>query len=86
MQEFMRKFIQLNGERVKVILEHCLFENQTFYCDKLQTINDEERIGVVLKKREMFVYKCDIVVAEVQGDMYKISDGRLTIKVIINKL
>lgn len=86
MQEFMRKFAQLNGERVKVVLEHCLFGKQTFYYDKLQTINDEERVGVILKEREIFVYKHDIMVAEVQGDMYKISDGRLTITIIINKL
>ena len=81
MQEFLRKFEQLNGVEAKVVLEHCLFDNQRFYCRQLQTINDDERIGVILKDREIFVYKPDVKVAEIQRDVYIISDGRLKINV-----
>ena len=80
----MRKFEQLNGIEGKVKLEHSLFDGQRFYCRQLQTINDSERIGVVLKGREIFVYKQGVKVAEVQGNTYIISDGRLTIN--INKM
>ena len=86
MEEFLRKFTQLNGTRAKIVLDHCLFDRQTFYCDNLQTINDDERIGVVIKERAIFVYKRDITVTEIREEMYTMSDGRLTIKVIINKL
>lgn len=85
MQEFMRKFTQLNGERVKVILEHCLFNGQTFDCDKLQTV-DDERVGVVIKGREIFIDKQNVKTAEIYDGAYKISDGRLTIMVIVNKM
>ena len=81
MQEFMRKFEQLNGIEAKVVLEHCLFDNQRFYCRQLQTINNNERIGVILKDREIYVYKSNIKIFEVQGDTYIISDGRLTINI-----
>ena len=84
MEEFMRKFTQLNGSEVKVGLDHSLFDKQRFYCRQLQTINDDEKIGVLLKGREIFMYKHNVKVAEVQGDIYTISDGRLTI--IINKM
>lgn len=84
MQEFMRKFTQLNGNMAKVILEHCLFDRQAFLCEKLQTINDDERIGLVLKGGQIFMYKQNVKVAEIQGNVYTISDGRLTI--IVNKL
>ena len=84
MQEFMRKFKQLNEIEAKVIIEHCLFDKQRFYCRQLQTINDDERIGLILKDREIYMYKQNVKVAEVQGDIYKVSDGRLTI--IVNKL
>ena len=84
MQQFMRKFEQLNGIEAKVCLEHCLFDNQRFYCRRLQTIHDDEKIGVVLKNREIFMYKQDVKVAEVFGEVYKVSDGRLTI--IVKKL
>ena len=84
MQQFMRKFTQLNGKRARVILEHYLFDRQAFLCEELQTINDNERIGLLLKGREIFVYKQDVGVVEIQGDTYKVSDGRFTI--IVNKL
>ena len=80
----MRKFEQLNGTEAKVGLEHCLFDNQRFYCRQLQMINDDARIGVTLKGREIFMDKQDVKVAEVNGDTYTLSDGRLTI--IVNKL
>ena len=84
MQEFMRKFTQLDGAKAKVRLEHYLFDNQTFHCDDLQTINNDTRIGVVLKGQEKFMYKQDVKIAEESGNIYKLSDGRLTI--IVNKL
>ena len=77
----MRKFIQLNGVEAKVIIEHCLFDNQKFdYC-QLQII-DDKRIGVLLKEHEIFMDKRDVKVAEVNDNTYILSDGRLTITII----
>mgnify|MGYP003303777646 CR=1 FL=1 len=84
MEEFLRNFTQLDGAEAKIVLEHCLFDNQRFYCRQLQTINDDEKIGLILKSRNIFMYKQNVKVAEVQGNDYTISDGRLTIN--INKL
>ena len=84
MAEFLRKFEQLSGVEAKVVLEHCLFDKQRFYCRQLQTINDDKRIGVLLRNHEIFMDKQDVKVAEMSDNVYTISDGRLTIKV--NKL
>lgn len=86
MQQFMRKFAQLNGVEAKVIIDHCLFDGQRFYCRQLQTINDEERIGVLLKGNAIFMYKRNVKVAEMNGNIYTISDGRLTITINVKKL
>lgn len=86
MHQFMRKFTQLNGVRARVILEHCLFDRQAFYCDELQTINDDTRIGVVLKGQEKFIDKQKAQLVQAEEDTYIISDGRLTIQIIVNKL
>lgn len=86
MQQFMRKFTQLNGVGAKVVLEHCLFDRQAFNCDELQTINDDKRIGLVLKDREIYMDKQNVKVAEVQDNRYVISDGRLTITIDVNIL
>ena len=83
MEEFMRK---LNGKRARVTLEHCLFDRQAFYCDKLQTVNDDKRIGLVLKEHEIFVYKQDVKVAESHNNTYVLSDGRLTITINLQKM
>ena len=85
MQQFLRKFEQLNGIEARVKIEHCLFDNQRFYCRQLQTINDD-RIGVLLRGHEIFMDKQDVKVAEVQDGVYTLSDGRLTITINVNKL
>ena len=82
----MRKFEQLNGAEVRVNIEHNLFDSQRFYCRQLQTINDHERIGVLLKGHEIYIDKQDVKVAEVQGNVYKVSDGRLTITINVNNM
>ena len=86
MQQFMRKFTHLNGESGKVLLEHCLFDRQVFYCDTLQTIHDDEKIGLVLKGNDIFVYKSQLKIAKTYDNMYVLSDGRLTITIIVKKL
>ena len=84
MSSFVRKFEQLNGGKAKILVEHCLFDKQIFVCDELETINDDEKIGVIIKNRAIFMYKQNVRVAEVQGNIYTVSDGRLTL--IVNKL
>lgn len=86
MQQFMREFGQLNGVRAKVLLDHRLFDGQIFDCDELQMVNDSQRIGVVLKGQEKYIDKCNIKLAEIQDNKYILSDGRLTITVIVNSL
>lgn len=86
MEEFLRKFTQLNGVEAQVVLEHCLFDDQRFYCRQLQTINDDRRIGVLLRNHEIFMDKQDVEVAEVNNNRYVLSDGRLIITINVNKL
>lgn len=85
MQEFMREFTQLDGKMGKVVLNHCLFGKQVFYCDKLQTISDDKRVGLILKNQSIYVDKSKMRVVEVKDNTYEVSDDRLTITVIVNK-
>ena len=86
MEEFLRKFTQLNGVDAKVELKHCLFDNQRFYCRQLQTINDDDMIGVLLRGNAIFMYKPDVKIAEINDNSYILSDGRLTITISVKKL
>lgn len=85
MEEFMRKFTQLNGIEAEVILEHCLFDKQKFICPSLKTIDDDKRVGILLRSHEIFLYKQDVKNAEICGYTYTISDGRLKISIICKK-
>lgn len=77
---------QLNGLRGKVALKHLLFGEQKYGCDELQVINDDEKIGIVVKGAELFVYKQKVVDFCVDGNIYTVGDDMLEIKVIVNKL
>lgn len=85
MEGFLRKFTQLDGKMGKVILDHCLFGKQVFYCDNLQTINDDRRVGLVLKNQSVYVDKQHIKTMVADDDKYSLSDDRLIITVIVNK-
>jgi hypothetical protein len=83
--KFFEQWDKLENLKAKVILKHLLFGRQMHNCDAVQVINDD-RIGLVLKGQEIFVSKQDIVSAEMDDKMYMVSDGKLTITLIVNKL
>lgn len=86
MVEFLRKFEELNGRKAKILLEHCLFGRQVFYCEDLHIINDDERIGTRIKGNDIYMHKQDVKFFKAVDNMFKISDDRLTITIIVNKL
>lgn len=83
--KFFEKWDKLENLKAKVILKHSLFGRQMHDCESLQIINDS-RLGLVLKGQEIFVDKLKIVQTITDDEMYLVSDGRLTITVIVNKV
>lgn len=83
--KFFEQWDKLKNLKAKVILKHSLFGRQMHNCDMVQIINDD-RIGIILKGQEIFVDKQDILYTEVDGSMYTVSDGNLTITIFVNKL
>lgn len=85
----MRKYNewnQLQGLRGKVTLKHLLFGEQQYGCDELQVLNDDEKIGIVVKGTELFVYKQKVVEFCTSGNMFVVGDDMLEIEVIVNKM
>ena len=85
----MRKYDewdQLQGLRGKATLKHLLFGEQQYGCDELQVINDDEKIGIVVKGAELFVYKQKVVEFCTSGNMFVVGDDMLEIEVIVNKM
>jgi hypothetical protein len=82
--KFFEQWTKLENLKAKVILKHFLFGRQMHDCDMVHIINDD-RIGLVLKGQEVFVSKQSITLTEMQETMYTVSDGILTITIIINK-
>ena len=79
------KWGQLENKNCRVIINHELFGEQQYDCNMLHVINDEHKIGVVIKGRELFVYKQDVVDFWVYDNAYTVRDKMLTIT-IVNKL
>ena len=83
MEQFMENFVAANGEPGKIIIRHKLFDSQSYDCNELQIINDDERIGVIIKKQEIFMYKQSMSKAICEGKMLTFTDERLTITIIL---
>jgi hypothetical protein len=77
---------ELQGLKGKVAVRHSLFGDQRYECDELQVVNDEEKIGVVVKGAVLFVYKQKVVEFCVSGNVYTAGDDLQEIEVIVNKM
>ena len=79
------KWGQLANKNCMVVIEHALFDTQQYECEALQVINDDERIGVVIKGKELFVYKSDVEDFWVYDNAYIVKDKMMKIT-IVNKM
>jgi hypothetical protein len=77
---------QLENKNCKIVINHVLFDEQTYNCDGVHIINDEDRIGVVIKDRELFMYKQDVVDFLLCDNSYTIRDEMTVLCVIVNKM
>lgn len=79
------KWDELAGKKCLVVIKHVLFDKQTYRCDSLQIINDEHRLGVMIKGRALFVYKNEMVDFAVNDNAYMAKDKIMKITVV-NKM
>ena len=79
------KWDKLENNNCKVIINHKLFDEQVYECEMLQTINDDHRIGIVMKGRELFVNKNDLTNFLVCDNFAIVTDDMMAI-VIVKKM
>ena len=85
MLKFLENLRQSENKKAKVLLKHSLWGEQGFETEALHIINDE-RIGVVIKGQELFMYKNNVKEFEANVDRLWATDGRFGIEIILNKL
>lgn len=81
MGEVIRKFMQLNGKMATVILEHCWFERQRFTTQEVNVFEDGDRLGLVLRGQEVYVYKHRLKLMELHDHLVEFADDRLKISI-----
>ena len=79
------KWGQLANKNCMVVIEHVRFDKQQFECEALHVINDDDRIGVVIKWRELFINKTDVEDFWVYDNAYIVKDKMMKIT-IVNKM
>ena len=83
---FSENFNLIENCKAKILLEHGLFGRQAHYCERLHIINDDTRIGLVLKHQEIFVHKNDLKLAKMHNNMVVLADQNLQITIIVNNM
>lgn len=83
--KFLENLRQSENKKAKVLLKHSLWGEQRFETEDLHIINDE-RIGVVVKGQELFIYKDNVKEFETSLGRLWVTDGRMSIKIILNNL
>ena len=85
MQQFMRKFTQLNGEVATITLDHCWFGKQRFETQELKFICDSRRLGLVLRGQDVFILKEQLCEVELKDDAAMFADDKLKILIQLKK-
>lgn len=78
------KWGQLENMNCRVIINHALFGQKQYDCDMLQIINDEHRIGVVIKGRKLYVHKHNVKSFFVYDTLSIVADDMMTIEIVNN--
>ena len=81
----IEKWGQLANKNCIVVIDHALFDKQQYECETLQVVNDDERVGVVIKGRELFINKQDVEDFWVYDNAYMVKDKMMKIT-IVNKM
>ena len=81
MGEVIRKFIQLNGKLATIILDHCWFGGQKFEAEQVNVVEDDERLGVILRGECKFVYKSQLREVQMDEHMIMFADDKLKISI-----
>ena len=86
MQKFSEQFKKIEHCKGKVILEHKLFDRQVHRCEDLHIIDDNSRIGLIIKNQHIYIDKQSVKFVRNRGNIFTMSDDMLSITVIVNKL
>ena len=64
--------------RGKVLLNHNL------WCEKINVVNDDDKIGVRLMGQDLYILKKDIQISKVSDKMIILADDIMQITIIVN--
>ena len=79
MEQFVRKFMQLNGRTATIILEHCWFDKQRFEAQEVNVFEDKDRLGLIIKGQAVFIYKNRLCSMELRDNVVEFADEKLKI-------
>jgi len=81
MGEMVRKFTQLNGRTATIILEHKFFGKQKFEAQEVNVFEDEDRLGLILHRQAVYIYKQRLRSMELRDDIVEFADDKLKISI-----
>ena len=71
-EEFINEYN--NGMRGKVLLNHNLFGQKIYRCEKINVVNDDDKIGVRLMGQDLYILKKDIKLSKVSDKKIVLAD------------
>ena len=70
--------------RGKVLLNHNSFGQRIYRCEKINVVNDDDKIGVRLMGQDLYILKKDIKISKVSDKMIILADDIMQITIIVN--
>lgn len=85
MENFKAIWSSINNQSGIIHIYHILFGGKRYKCEKIHTICDDHRIGVIINGNELFIPIDEVVAFEHTQNESVIKSDRQQIKIILKK-
>ena len=86
MEEFIKSFINIRSKSGLIHTYHKLFGSKQYKCEKIKVIDDNFRLGVQVKGKDIYIPKQEIKICNHDGNVFSFASDNQMIAINVNKL
>lgn len=86
MEAFIQSLLTINNQSGLIHAYHTLFGGKRYKCDKIIVINDNQRLGIKVKGKELYIPKQGIKIYNHEGNVFSFASEDQMITINVNKL
>jgi len=85
-EAFIQSLVNIHNKTGLIHTYHKLFGSKQYKCEKLKIIDDDLRLGIKVKGKDIYIPKQEIKIYSHEGSVFSFSSENQIIAINVNKL